>query len=122
MICHKCVSGYYRKYPSVLCSSHSDLKPDINLPEAVINNYNKTLATFHETCFIKKFISGQVKATDIDDYIDQWHNSESSYELHTFLGLSEHEYKDFVVLKKNIEQIRDERIKTETFFKNPLDK
>lgn len=42
--------------------------------------------------FIENCINGDALIYEIDDYIDSWHNSDSSLELHEFLGMSLKEY------------------------------
>lgn len=46
--------------------------------------------------FIKDCIAGITTASNIDDYIDGWHNSSSPQELHQYLGMSLDEYGRFV--------------------------
>jgi hypothetical protein len=42
--------------------------------------------------FVDKFLAGEVKETDIDDYISEWHESTSSLTLHEYLGMTWEEY------------------------------
>jgi hypothetical protein len=43
--------------------------------------------------FIDLCLTGKAQATDIDQYVDQWHNAEGgSLELHEFLGMTFEEY------------------------------
>jgi len=46
--------------------------------------------------FIQKCLIGEALPADIDDYIDQWHESDSDLELHEYLGMSKKEYTLFV--------------------------
>lgn len=46
--------------------------------------------------FIEKCISGDALSFEIDDYIDNWHNSDSELELHEYLGMTKAEYSLFV--------------------------
>ena len=46
---------------------------------------------FHEMYFI-----GEKTIEDINNYIDDWHNSNSNKKLHEFLGLTEKQYKNWV--------------------------
>lgn len=46
--------------------------------------------------FIKKCILGTASHTEIDNYIDEWHESDSKLELHEFLGMNTNEYITFV--------------------------
>ncbi len=51
--------------------------------------------------FIDSYLQGKALAEDIEDYIDQWHESQNQGELHEFLGLTWDEYSLWV---KNDEQ------------------
>jgi hypothetical protein len=117
MLCHKCVSGHYRKYPSTLCSSHPRQKPDIDLPEHEIDRYNKELTQFHESekCFMAQLLAGDAACEEVDDYIEAWHSSDSSYDLYVYLGFSEHEYNDFVSGKTTAQDIKDFRLKYQPY-------
>ena len=44
------------------------------------------------SCFISDCINGDTLLSEIDDYIDSWHNSDSGMSLHEFLGMTEGEY------------------------------
>jgi hypothetical protein len=46
--------------------------------------------------FIQNCIRGEAFLSEVDNYIDQWHNSETDMPLHTFLGMSKQEYALFV--------------------------
>lgn len=46
--------------------------------------------------FIQKCLNGEALTSDINDYIDVWHESDSDLELHEFLGMSKEEYVLFV--------------------------
>ncbi|MFI5159208.1 MAG: hypothetical protein ACHQF4_10110 [Sphingobacteriales bacterium] len=46
--------------------------------------------------FIKDCINGYALPSEIDDYIDQWHDGDSNISLHEFLGMSKKEYVLFV--------------------------
>src|ERR1700735_5631035 len=46
--------------------------------------------------FINDCIKGYALTTEIDDYIDLWHNGETDTSLHKFLGMSQKEYALFV--------------------------
>lgn len=50
------------------------------------------MSKFKEKTFIEKCISGDALLEEIEDYIDEWHNSQYECELHEFLGLTEYEY------------------------------
>lgn len=46
--------------------------------------------------FIERCIKGQVLLEEIDDFIDEWHEGNSSEPLHQYLGMSKKEYSLFV--------------------------
>jgi hypothetical protein len=48
--------------------------------------------------FIDKVLSGEAKVEDVDDAIDEWHNSDDSRTLADFLGIpDEWEYTEFLL-------------------------
>jgi len=49
--------------------------------------------------FIEKCINGDASLDEIDNYIDEWHDSDSdiNLELHEFLGMSWEEYSLWAV-------------------------
>ena len=46
--------------------------------------------------FIQERLSGTARLTDIDTYIERWHQCNSDKSIHDFLGLSMHEYSLWV--------------------------
>lgn len=42
--------------------------------------------------FIDELVAGNITIEAFDDYVDEWHDSNSKIPLHTFLGLSSDEY------------------------------
>jgi hypothetical protein len=42
--------------------------------------------------FIERYLTGEARPEEIDDYVDTWHNSPDGLELHEFLGMSKEEY------------------------------
>ena len=46
--------------------------------------------------FIEAVIAGQAHVDDIDDYVDEWHNSATTLKLHEWLGMSRDEYGTWV--------------------------
>ncbi len=46
--------------------------------------------------FIEDCISGDALLSEIDDYIDKWHDGNSKLPLHDFLGMTLKEYTAFV--------------------------
>lgn len=53
--------------------------------------YKKIERTFIELCS-----NGEVLIEEIDDFIDEWHESAREIELHEFLGMSWKEYSAWV--------------------------
>ena len=46
--------------------------------------------------FIQKCLSGAARSTDIDAYVERWHECDSDKTIHDFLGLTLHEYSLWV--------------------------
>lgn len=46
--------------------------------------------------FIEDCINGDALMSDIDDYIDTWHESDSEFSISDFLGMTRKEYALFV--------------------------
>jgi len=46
--------------------------------------------------YIEQLISGDASISNIDNYIELWHNSDSILELHEFLGMTIEEYSDYL--------------------------
>ena len=42
--------------------------------------------------FYQKYKRGEVDAESIHDYIDEWHNGDSTEDLHEYLGMTWEEY------------------------------
>lgn len=42
--------------------------------------------------FIDLCLEGDADLTEIDDYVEAWHNSDEDIEIHTFLGMTLEEY------------------------------
>lgn len=42
--------------------------------------------------FIELCLKGEVKIEDIDDFVDQWHDSEVPESLQVYLGMDDQEY------------------------------
>jgi len=57
--------------------------------------------------FIEKCINDDASLGEIDDYIDEWHDSDSAnaLELHEFLGMSWEEYSLWAVNPSLLEEI-----------------
>ncbi|MEI6063803.1 MAG: hypothetical protein WCQ26_04365 [Pseudanabaena sp. ELA748] len=61
--------------------------------------------------FIEKCINGDASLDEIDDYIDDWHDSDSAnaLELHEFLGMSWKEYSLWAIQPSLLAEIVNER-------------
>jgi hypothetical protein len=61
--------------------------------------------------FIEKCINGEAFLNEIDDYIDEWHDSDSAnaLELHEFLGMSWKEYSLWAIKPSLLAEIVNER-------------
>ena len=46
--------------------------------------------------FIEKCLTGQTQPDQIDDYVQQWHEADTTLPLHTYLGLSQQQYAAWV--------------------------
>lgn len=42
--------------------------------------------------FLDLVLTGEARQDDIDDFVDQWHDGDTSYSLAEFLGMSDDEY------------------------------
>lgn len=49
-----------------------------------------------ELKFMEACLEGDALLEDIDDYIDEWHESDSDEELHDYLGMTFEEYSVWV--------------------------
>ncbi len=45
-----------------------------------------------QVAFLDRYLKGEVLAEDIDDFVDQWHNSPGNQQLYEYLGMTEEEY------------------------------
>lgn len=46
--------------------------------------------------FIDQVLAGNVDIEDVDNFIDEWHHSDSAASLHDYLGMTWDEYSGFV--------------------------
>jgi hypothetical protein len=42
--------------------------------------------------FMERYLAGEARDDEIDDYVDAWHTTPGGQELHEFLGMSKDEY------------------------------
>jgi len=52
--------------------------------------------------FISDCLNGDAFLTDVDDYIDSWHESDTNLPIHEFLGMTKSEYTLFVRDESNL--------------------
>ena len=46
--------------------------------------------------YMQKCLLGEIFPDSIDDFIEEWHNSDSSLEVYDYLGMTEEDYKYYV--------------------------
>ncbi len=68
--------------------------------------------------FILKCINGDALLTEIDDYIELWHDSGSDLSLHKFLGMTQEEYAFFVEDEHYLATIITDRIEKNNLIEN----
>lgn len=47
---------------------------------------------FEATTFLELALEGRVMSDEVDDFVEEWHSSAASSELHEFLGMTWEEY------------------------------
>lgn len=47
--------------------------------------------------FMEAYRLGKVEYRDVDDYIEQWHNSDEDISLSEYLGMTQAEYNVFML-------------------------
>jgi len=113
MICHNCsYDGYYTKYPAPFCSrKHLSQfeNTTIDLPEEIIDQFNAKLVIHKAVSFLTLCVEGKEEPDKIDDYVEQWHQSDSPYEIYVFLGMNLCQYSDWVTQKRTIQQIVEDQ-------------
>lgn len=55
--------------------------------------------------FIIDCINGDALLSDIDNYIDEWHDNDTNMHLHEFLGMTKKEYELFVLDESKLSMI-----------------
>lgn len=60
--------------------------------------------------FIDDLLSGLCQMSDIDKYINYWHNNNTKNSLHEFLGLNEKEYEKWLKNSDNLKEIISNKI------------
>ncbi len=46
--------------------------------------------------FIEQVMDGQASCADVDDFVDRWHEGDSTTSLHEYLGMSAEDYGTWV--------------------------
>jgi hypothetical protein len=59
--------------------------------------------------FMERYLTGEVDADAIDDFVEEWHKGEHAASLPEFLGLSDDEYWRWVKDANVLPDIRAER-------------
>jgi hypothetical protein len=59
--------------------------------------------------FMDRYLAGEVEAVQIDDFVEAWHEGESTASLAEFLGMSEDEYWRWVKDANALPDIRADR-------------
>ena len=59
--------------------------------------------------FVALCLTGLVRADEIDDFVDQWHASDSEESLPQFLGLTDEEYALWVEKPRTLQEILQSR-------------
>ena len=55
--------------------------------------------------FIEKCVQNNASAMEIDNYIAEWHDSNSNLTIYEYLGMTESEYAQFVKDENNLNAI-----------------
>lgn len=55
--------------------------------------------------FITDCINGNALLSDVNDYIDSWHNTDIDVPLYQYLGMTKEEYSLFVIDEMNLADI-----------------
>lgn len=61
--------------------------------------------------FMDLLIKGEVGEDEIDDFIDDWHDGDSTEHLHTYLGMTYREYKFWLTTPTTLQTIIKNRLK-----------
>ena len=59
--------------------------------------------------FIEMCLSGDALPDEIDDFVDKWHESDSSLPIHEYLGMTRDEYLSWVKDPHVLHRILDAR-------------
>ncbi|MGB3366476.1 MAG: hypothetical protein WBA54_03230 [Acidaminobacteraceae bacterium] len=71
--------------------------------------------------FIELCVNGEVLIDEIDDFVDQWHESDATNELYEYLGMTKFEYELWVENDSNLRLIifaRCNNLSTEKILKD----
>lgn len=55
--------------------------------------------------FIEECVNGKARISDVDDYVDLWHETKTDQSISEFLGMTNKEYELFVKDEKYLESI-----------------
>ncbi len=104
------ITGHERLHGSVACAQTVDIEPwsdqhPLNMKEPTPDQFR---AHFFQASrppgesFLISCARGKAKPEDIDDWIDAWHEADTGMDLPEYLGLSELQYRLFVLGRLNI--------------------
>lgn len=65
---------------------------------------------FEKLNFAASVLSGKALESDINDYIDEWHDGDSTLELHEYLGLTNDEFSLYVEQPRSLSFIFNSRV------------
>ena len=60
------------------------------------------LKSKRQETFVEQCLTGRAVASDIDDFVDQWHSGRGAGSLRTHLGFTEEEYALWVELPRSL--------------------
>lgn len=58
--------------------------------------------------FMDEFLTGNVTADEVDDWVDEWHDGGTNVPLSEFLGLNQEEYNRWVMKPNALEDMKKE--------------
>jgi len=63
--------------------------------------------------FVEQYLKGQIGLSQIDDFVDQWHDSDDDRPIEEFLGLTLEEYAAWVEDPQSLGRLLPSPSKTE---------
>jgi hypothetical protein len=56
----------------------------------------------NQTNFVELCIQGKCSLNEIDNYIDQWHDSDTTLQIYDYLGMTQREYRLWVSMPNSL--------------------